>query len=67
MKDSTVEVAIAGQLQCENLWYEGLSYQIILSASRLRYGMNSITVISYYKCILRNITRVIYRNQNKRF
>jgi phage-related protein len=30
-------------------------------------GMNSITVICYYKYILMNITRVIYRNRNKRF
>ena len=38
-----------------------------LSTMNKGYWMNSIIVISYYKYILMNITRVIYRNQNKRF
>jgi hypothetical protein len=47
--------------------YETTKINEVISAMNKGHGMNSIIVISYYKYILMNITRVIYRNQNKRF
>ena len=41
--------------------------EITPSNTNKGHRTNSISVVSYYKYILRNITRVIYRNQNKRF
>jgi hypothetical protein len=41
--------------------------ELTLSNTNKRHRTNSISVVSYYKYILMNITRVIYRNQNKRF